>query len=255
MDRLTEPKTFPKKEPRRKMRKSILHIHNSNIYSKTMGIKNDNKVSFKTGMVHYEGPKYLSSTLTPDREKAKNHGRMNLRSYNSIKKQTYPKTPVKLELNPVGDDLHAIPFTPIEVKREADNTIENVENHYNEGSVYAKSEPFNHEEWTPEMTTVDESVHLFDNATKTIEENTAIETENNTRNILAEIEDYETRLAPMVGSQLFLQRKIPKIKQMLEEKEYSMNDVFGAWDCLTPSMDKVFERQMLQIQEEKSTED
>ena len=100
----------------------------------------------------------------------------NLRSYNTIKKQTYPKTPVKLELNPVGDDLHQIPFTPIEVKREADNTIENVENHYNEGSICAKSEPFNHEEWTPEMTTVDESVHLFDNTNKTIEENTAIET-------------------------------------------------------------------------------
>ena len=82
-----------------------------------------------------------------------------------------------------------------------------------------------------------------------------------------EMENYALRLENIRGNQMFLHRKFPQIRGMIEDFEknkeksmYRWDDILGAWNNVTIEMDKainreVTEKSLAEIVEEKDEEE
>jgi len=125
-------------------------------------------------------------------------------------------------------------------------------------------------EWNPEM--ISEKLSIKDLAPSEPEEqerdpNSSLLEEDKDRDILMEMENYTSRLENIRGNQMFLHRKFPQIRGMIEDLEknkeksmYRWDDILGAWNNVTIEMDKainreVTEKSLAEIVEEKDEEE
>jgi len=93
------------------------------------------------------------------------------------------------------------------------------------------------------------------------QENIISENENRAnliQNIDQEIEQYIEKLQGVVGAQIYIQRKIPNVRNMLKDKDnLNLNDCLVKWDALVASMDNTIGRHNASLHNirEDSTED
>jgi len=220
----------------RKARRSMLDLSVGRQTTQNMNLrasKAKETTPFKAGKIKYDAPKYLSSAMTPPRK------RKEIRSTSSaslcrktqdrpsqedpIQEESFEPTPIMLNIND-------IPFEPIHDSFETTYT-ENKENQLSQDEwMTVEAEKF-----IPEP--------LDENPLASVAEAAVEASEEEERDIRAELELVKSKLENVAGSHIYLTRKIPKIETMLEQTEiFSANDVLGAWDVLLSAIQKVLDR-------------
>lgn len=107
-------------------------------------------------------------------------------------------------------------------------------------------------QWNPEM--IKEKLSIRDlsepEAVSNNDPNSSLLEEDQNRDIIMEMENYTMKLENIRGKAMFLDRKFPKIRDMLSELEenqekskYRRDDILGAWNNVVIEMDKVINRE------------
>lgn len=220
----------------RKARRSMLDLSVGRQTIQNMNLrasKTKETTPFKAGKIKYDAPKYLSSAMTPPRKRKEKRST----SSASLCKKTHDKlnkeNPVQeepFEPKPIMLNINDIPFEPIHDSFESAYTVD-------------KENQLSQEEW---MTVEAEKFvpePLDENPLASVAEAAVEASEEEERDIRAELELVKSKLENVTGSHIYLTRKIPKIETMLEQTDiFTTNDVLGAWDVLLSAIQKVLDK-------------
>jgi len=241
---------LPDRKFARRARKSIMAINSTQLSYKQMKLRNEPvaRKAFSAGRMKYEAPKFLSTAMTPPRVrrnlKKSSNSMSNFQS--SLSKQRRndedetEKENVTLEefrLEPMqGNDITDLPFEPIklndmgkmnDVIEEEEEEKENLEEWIDNDAAKFVPEPL-------EANPLQEAIEHNDSINEESDED---------RDILEEIKMVKMKLVGIVGSAIYLNRKIPNVENMMKQTEmFSVQDVMGTWDVLCVNIEKMIER-------------
>jgi len=236
----------------RRARKSIMAINSTQLSYKQMKLRNEPvaRKAFSAGRMKYEAPKFLSTAMTPPRVrrnlKKSSSSMSNFQSSLSKQRRNHEdeetdKENVTLEefrLEPMqGNDITELPFEPIkhtdlgkmnDVIEEEEEEKENLEEWIDNDAAKFVPEPLDS---NPLQEAIEHNDSLND------------EESDEDRDIPEEIKMVKQKLVGIVGSAIYLNRKIPNVEKMMKETEmYTVQDVMGTWDVLCVNIEKMIER-------------
>jgi len=215
---------------------------------KQMKLRNEqpNRQPFKAGRIKYEAPKYLSTAMTPPRT------RRNLKKSASeicfsskMRKEEDREAEITLEefrLEPMqAKDITELPFEPITASEMSGSKKGNMK------EIIEEEEKENVEEW---MISDAEKFIPAPLALNPLQEaqqhndsvNEGEETDDEDRDIPAEIKMVKEKLQGVVGSAVYLNRKIPNVENMMNDPAFTIQDVMGSWDVLLVNIEKMIDR-------------
>lgn len=216
----------------RRVRKSILDINIGQQTTQKMNLRAGrakNAIPFKAGRMQYEAPKFLSSAVTPPRMKRRpTKTRLNENSTEPDETNFIPE--------PIMCNIDELPFEPI---KESFNSLYDDKENISTPEEWMAQEA---EKFVPEP--VDNPFFSAECATEASEEEA--------RDIKAEIQTVKQKLVGVVGSSIYLNRKIPDVEKMLQNTElFSENDILGVWDMMLGPIEKMLEKSMERLSEEE----
>lgn len=242
---------LPDRKFARRARRSIMAINSTQQSYKQMKLRNEpvSRKPFSAGRMKYEAPKFLSTAMTPPRIrknlKKSSYSTSNLQSslsrHRRIDEGEAEKENITLEefrLEPMqGNDITELPFEPIkptdigklnDAIEEEEEEKENLEEWIDNDAGKFVPEPL-------ETNPLQEALEHNDSMNE--------EESDEDRDILEEIKMVKQKLVGIVGSAIYLNRKIPNVEKMMQQTElYTVQDVMGTWDVLCVNIEKMIER-------------